>query len=241
MRIAPEGWVVLVPMMVVLGAAAVLGPMMVGWWAAPLTALCVLVVLWGLWFFRDPERTAPRGADLVISPADGRVIKIDEAPLPPEVRDAAGDAGAMIRIAVFLTIFNVHVNRVPVSGRVLRVVHTPGRFLTASLDKASEQNERSVVLVREAHGRTVAFAQIAGLVARRIVNHLREGQTITCGERFGLIRFGSRAEIYLPRGTSVNVGVGDRVVAGRTVLATLPAVGRPAETRLADVPAGASA
>ncbi len=241
MRIAPEGWVVLVPMMLVLGGVAVVGPVVLGWWASPLTALCVIVVLWGLWFFRDPDRTPPQGADLVISPADGRVIKIDEATLPPEVRAVAPDAGTMTRIAVFLNIFNVHVNRAPVSGSVLKVVHTPGRFLTASLDKASEQNERSVVLVREVQGRTVAFAQIAGLVARRIVNHLRDGQTITCGERFGLIRFGSRAEIYLPRGTIVNVRVGEGVVAGRTVLATLPAIDRAEAANAGGVLAGAGA
>jgi phosphatidylserine decarboxylase len=228
-------------MMLVLGAVAVVGPVVLGWWASPLTTLCVIVVLWGLWFFRDPERTPPQGADLVISPADGRVIKIDEAMLPPEVRAGVPDAGTMTRIAVFLNIFNVHVNRAPVSGRVLKVVHTPGQFLTASLDKASEQNERSVVLMREAQGRTVAFAQIAGLVARRIVNHLRDGQNITCGERFGLIRFGSRAEIYLPRGTIVNVRVGEGVVAGRTVLATLPAIDRAEAANSGEVLAGAGA
>lgn len=182
---------------------------------------------WGVWFFRDPERRVPgggaaaSGVDEFISPADGRVIKIDRATLPAEI--GAEHAGEVFqRVAIFLNLFDVHVNRVPATGRVLRVAYVPGRFFNASMDKASEHNERSAALMIDDRGRRIGFVQIAGLVAWRIVNHLREGQRVTIGERFGLIRFGSRAEVYFPEGVEVAVKVGDRVRAGESVLARAP-------------------
>ncbi len=204
----------------------------VAWWAAPLAGLLTLAPglalwAWGLWFFRDPTRTPPRGDHLVLSPADGRVIKIDHADYPPELRAAAaalGAAGPVQRISIFLNLFNVHVNRAPAAGRIAAVAYVPGKFFNASLDKASLHNERSGALLIDPAGRVHCFVQIAGLVARRIVNHLREGQTVAAGQRFGLIRFGSRAEVYLPPGTALRVAVGDHIRAGESVLAELAAL-----------------
>ncbi|MFN0010676.1 MAG: phosphatidylserine decarboxylase [Phycisphaerales bacterium] len=212
----------------------------VAWWLsfpAGVAALAASGVLfaWGLWFFRDPLRTPPAGPHLVLSPADGRVIKIDAAPLPVELRDAAlalGVQGDLPRVSIFLNLFNVHVNRTPAAGRIVKAAYVPGKFFNASLDKASVHNERSGALLVDAHGRMIGFVQIAGLVARRIVNHLREGQQVGAGERFGLIRFGSRAEVYLPPGSTISVRVGEFVVAGESVLGHLAPVG--------GVPAGAA-
>ncbi len=204
-------------------------------WLAPAAGVVaggagVVLFAWGLWFFRDPARTPPAGERLVVSPADGRVVKVDRAPLPVELRAAAeqlGTTGEMQRVSIFLNLFNVHVNRTPAAGRIARVAYVPGKFFNASLDKASVHNERSGALLVDRAGRVLGFVQIAGLVARRIVNHLREGQEVSAGERFGLIRFGSRAEVYLPRGSEVRVSVGDFVVAGESVLAEVAAAGRP--------------
>lgn len=223
LKIAPEGWVVIIPLAagaLILGGSAII---VLGWLGLIVMALALLITGWALWFFRDPARVTPPGADQVISPADGKVIRIDQAPLPPELRAGNPDApsGPMQRVAIFLNVFNVHVNRVPTAGKITKVAYVPGKFLTASLDKASEHNERSAVLMVDTRGRYVAFAQIAGWVARRIVNHLKEGQTVQSGERFGLIRFGSRAEVYLPMDAEVLVQVGDRVIAGESLLAKL--------------------
>lgn len=225
MKIAPDGWVVIVPFFAVaalLGGAAVwLTPSPVGW---TVVALMLVLCGWCLWFFRDPDRVTPRDADAVISPADGVVIKIDTAPFPSEVAPFVPEVGGapVQRVIIFLNVFNVHVNRAVVSGTVEKIRYTQGKFLTASVDKASLENERCAVLVRDKAGRPVVFSQIAGLVARRIVNHLREGQEISVGERYGLIRFGSRAEIFLPPGSTISTKVGDKVVCGETVLAKLP-------------------
>lgn len=187
-------------------------------------AVGVPLALWGLWFFRDPVRTPPAGAGLVVSPADGRVIKVDRARVPKEIAHAwpLSPDEPVERIAIFLNLFNVHVNRVPIAGTIRAVAYVPGAFVNASLDKASESNERSAAVVGHADGRALVFVQIAGLVARRIVNHLREGQQVQTGERFGLIRFGSRAEIYLPPGATASVSVGDFVRAGESVIARWP-------------------
>lgn len=203
-------------------------------WLAPAAGVVaggvgLVLFAWGLWFFRDPARRPPAGERLVVSPADGRVIKVDRARLPVELRGAAeqlGAAGEMQRVSIFLNLFNVHVNRTPAAGRIARVAYVPGKFFNASLDKASVHNERSGALLVDPAGRVLGFVQIAGLVARRIVNHLREGQEVSAGERFGLIRFGSRAEVYLPRGSEIRVRVGDCVVAGESVLAEMAAAGR---------------
>jgi len=234
LRIAPEGWVVIVPFVVVCLVLPAIGVYFSPVLGAVLGFVSLLLIGWCLWFFRDPIRIPPPGDNLLISPADGRVLKVDSVPLPSELRDAAREVSGGIagvtdapvqRICIFLNVFNVHVNRVPVGGKVEKVIYTPGKFFTASLDKASEQNERSTVLLRDNAGRIHAFSQIAGLVARRIVNHLTDGQVVKTGERFGLIRFGSRAELFLPPGSSISVKAGDIVVAGESVLATLgPAI-----------------
>ncbi|MGD9690512.1 MAG: phosphatidylserine decarboxylase [Phycisphaerales bacterium] len=252
MRIAPEGWPVLIPLLIGCAVMASLAAWLTpGWAAAPIVMLMLALAAWGLWFFRDPLRTpphAPPGHDLIISPADGRVIRIDRAPLPPELRGPATAEGASPlprqRIAIFLNLFNVHVNRVPARGRIVRLAYVPGSFVNASFDKASTDNERSLALMIDPAGREIAFVQIAGLVARRIVNHLREGQEVALAERFGLIRFGSRAEVYLPEGAECRVRVGDRVSAGESILALMPAAvptdPRTHEPALAGAPAGAA-
>jgi phosphatidylserine decarboxylase len=231
-KIAPDGWVVIVPFFAIAAGLSVLA-----WWLYPplgwaLAGLMLILCGWCLWFFRDPDRVTPQDADAVISPADGVVIKIDSAPLPVELASFVPEVGStpVQRVIIFLNVFNVHVNRAVVGGKVEKIRYTQGKFLTASVDKASLENERCAVLVRDKAGRAVVFSQIAGLVARRIVNHLREGQEIAVGERYGLIRFGSRAEIFLPPGSTVNTKVGDKVVCGETILAKLPASAAPAVT-----------
>lgn len=221
MKIAPEGWVVIVP---IVAAALILGGLSViflAWWGIPIMFGAFIVALWSLWFFRDPARVTPPGTDQVISPADGKVIKIDVAPLPTALREAGVEYPPMQRVSIFLNIFNVHVNRVPAAGKVSKVVYSAGTFFNASMDKASLHNERSAVLLTDPRGRQIAFVQIAGWVARRIVNSLREGQSVVAGERFGLIRFGSRAEIYMPQDAEILVQVGEHVIAGESLLAKL--------------------
>jgi len=223
-RIAPEGW----PVILIVVALCVLAGAVAAWLhpvaGGAMGLVGVLMIAWSLWFFRDPIRTAPKGVDLVISPADGKVIKIDRAALPEEVRQ--GDSVARPRVSIFLNLFDVHVNRVPVAGVIKQLSYVPGKFFNASLDKASIYNERSAAVMVDDQGREVAFVQIAGLVARRIVNHLKPGQRVEAGERFGLIRFGSRAEVYLPEGSLIDVKVGQRVVAGTSVLGRLPVVSK---------------
>jgi phosphatidylserine decarboxylase len=174
-----------------------------------------LLVLWVAYFFRDPERTGPRGEQLVISPADGRVIDIREVDEPTFIH------GRAIKISVFMNVFNVHVNRYPVSGRVEYVHYAPGKFLNAAVDKASLENEQMSVGVQGAKHK-VLFRQIAGLVARRIVTYSRVGDDADQGERMGLIRFGSRVDVFVPVGSTVKVQLGEKPVAGTTVLAELP-------------------
>jgi phosphatidylserine decarboxylase len=174
-----------------------------------------LLVLWVAYFFRDPERTGPRGEQLVISPADGRVIDIREVDEPTFIH------GRAIKISVFMNVFNVHVNRYPVSGRVEYVHYSPGKFLNAAVDKASLENEQMSVGVQGVKHK-VLFRQIAGLVARRIVTYSRVGDDADQGERMGLIRFGSRVDVFVPVGSTVKVQLGETPVAGTTVLAELP-------------------
>ncbi len=242
MRIAPEGWVVIVPFCLIClalpGVAAVvlallgLSSLMAAI-VGPLGFVALVFIAWCFWFFRDPDRTVPAGENLLISPADGKVILIDTKPMPKELQGGAIGGEPVQRIAIFLNVFNVHVNRVPAGGSIEKVVYTPGQFVTASLDKASTDNERSSVLMRDSAGRLIGFSQIAGLVARRIVNHLKPGQTVAIGERFGLIRFGSRAELFLPAGTSIAVKVGQHVVAGETILGTMAPAGTTSGVRVA--------
>lgn len=176
-----------------------------------------VAALYCLYFFRDPERFPPVGENLVLSPADGLVQKIIETVPPSEL--ALGDA-PLTRISIFLNVFDVHINRVPVSGKVVVDEYRKGKFLNAELDKASEENERQCITIEHPKGR-IGMVQIAGLIARRIVCNLEDGDTVTAGERFGLIRFGSRVDVYLPAKAKIKVREGQRSVGGETVLAEL--------------------
>jgi len=197
-------------------AIFVLATIILFWIADPLGWLGVILTCWCVYFFRDPERTTPIRDGLIISPADGVVQSIELA-VPPEELGMGGEARQ--RIAVFMNVFNVHVNRIPINGEITAVSYRPGRFFNASLDKASTDNERQAIRMTTSMGQDIAFVQIAGLVARRIVCGLYEGQRVRAGERFGMIRFGSRVDVYLDEGTQPLVAVGQTAVAGETVLA----------------------
>ncbi|MFG1185503.1 phosphatidylserine decarboxylase [Xanthobacter aminoxidans] len=175
------------------------------------------LAIWTALFFRDPERVTPVREGLVIAPADGRVSQVGLA-RPPRELDLSDDP--LLRVSIFMNVFNVHVNRAPVTGRIERIAYKPGLFLNADLDKASEDNERNGLIISTPYCR-VGCVQIAGLVARRIVSFVREGESIGSGERFGLIRFGSRVDVYLPVGSRVLVSEGQLTVAGETVLCDL--------------------
>jgi phosphatidylserine decarboxylase len=182
-----------------------------GWIGVVLTAWCA-------YFFRDPERVTPLSENLVISPADGRVSAIEEVMPPPEL-DLPRELTT--RISVFMNVFDVHVNRSPVDARIARIAYVPGAFLNAELDKASEDNERQALTLEMKDGRRLGVVQIAGLVARRIVKFVDNGAQLGAGQRFGLIRFGSRVDVYLPKGTTIYACLGQRTVAGETVIANL--------------------
>ncbi len=189
-------------------------------WAiyTPLGWVCFVATLWCIYFFRDPYRTTPVRAGLIVSPADGIVQKIERATLPPEM---SIDGKMRKRVSVFLNVFNVHVNRIPVGGKVTSLHYYPGKFFNASLDKASEFNERQSVRVTTNDGEDIVFVQIAGLVARRIVCNLSEGQSVSTGEKYGIIRFGSRMDIYLPEGVEPLVIEGQTMIGGETIIADL--------------------
>jgi phosphatidylserine decarboxylase len=198
--------------------AAVLAFLLGSLWS-PLGWIGAMITAWICYFFRDPPRVTPVRDGLVVSPADGRISLITTA-VPPAELDLPQEP--MRRVSVFMNVFDCHVNRAPVSGKITQIVYTPGLFLNAELDKASEDNERSA-LVLDADGTRIGVVQIAGLVARRIVSFVKEGDTLGAGERFGLIRFGSRVDVFLPLDTQVLVGPGQVAVAGETVLADLRA------------------
>jgi phosphatidylserine decarboxylase len=185
---------------------------------SPLGWLFVILTLWCAYFFRDPERMTPEREGLVISPADGRVSLIVDVVPPPEL-DL--QRVPMTRISVFMNVFDVHVNRAPVAGNIVKLAYVPGLFLNADLDKASEDNERQALTLEMKDGKRIGVVQIAGLVARRIVKFVEQGENLGVGQRFGLIRFGSRVDVYLPLGTAPQVIVGQRAIAGETVLADL--------------------
>lgn len=186
----------------------------------PLGWIGVGATVWCYYFFRDPERVTPTRPGLMISPADG-VVSLIEPAVPPAELGMADTP--LTRVSVFMNVFNCHVNRAPVPGTVKAVAYRPGKFLNASLDKASEDNERNSLCLEMADGREVAVVQIAGLVARRIVSFVSGGEALATGDRFGLIRFGSRVDVYLPEGVEPSVMVGQTMVAGETVLADLGA------------------
>ena len=192
---------------------------------APLLGLLLLpLTIWCIAFFRDPDRETPQAPGLVISPADGKLLPIVEAVPPPEL--GMGEA-PRTRLSIFMNVFNVHVNRNPVSGTVVALAYRPGKFFNASFDKASIHNERMAIRVRtegeSRPGQDLVVVQIAGLVARRIVCELAQGQQVQRGARFGMIRFGSRLDVYLPPGARVKIAAGSTIVAGETVLAELGA------------------
>jgi len=182
-------------------------------------------------FFRDPLRVTPRGDRFVVAPADGLITLIQKVAPPRELtmEDGTGTPGLsdglVTRVSIFMSVFDVHINRAPISGTVTRVIYIPGKFLNADLDKASEENERQHILIDRGNGAMIGFTQIAGLVARRIVPFVKPGDIIGAGQRVGLIRFGSRVDVYLPEGTEPKVLLGQRTVAGETILAEIGEIG----------------
>jgi len=184
----------------------------------PFGFLGIILTIWCTYFFRDPERITPNRPGLVISPADGVVCAIDEVHWPQELRFG----GATVwRISIFMNVFNVHVNRIPIAGTIAKMEYVEGKFFNASLDKASEDNERQLIAMKTPVGAEIAIVQIAGLIARRIVCYAEPGQKVKPGERFGIIRFGSRVDLYLPKGCEPLVIIGQTTIAGETVLADL--------------------
>jgi phosphatidylserine decarboxylase len=210
LKLHPDGW----PYIAVTVALNALLFALVGWWGL----LAVPVSAWCIAFFRDPDRSIPDGHGLVVSPADGVLLAPVQAAPPAEL--GMGDV-PLTRLSIFMNVFNVHVNRVPADGTVSALSYRPGKFINASFDKASEDNERMSVRLRTADGAELAFVQIAGLVARRIRCDLRRDQQVRRGERFGIIRFGSRLDVYLPADATVMVAKGQKIVAGETILAEL--------------------
>src|SRR6266545_2210253 len=195
------------------------------WLWSPLGWLGTLMTAWCAFFFRDPVRVTPVRDGIVVAPADGRVSLIANAVPPAELGLAAKP---LTRVSIFMSVFDCHVNRSPVTGRIERIVYRPGVFLNADLDKASEDNERNGLVIVMANGARIGVVQIAGLIARRIVCFVREGVPIGAGERIGMIRFGSRVDLYLPEGARLTSAVGQTAVAGETVVAEL---GGGVETR----------
>ncbi len=189
------------------------------WFWSPLGWIGTLLTLWCVYFFRDPVRVTPARDGLIVSPADGRISLVTQAVPPKELE--LGDR-PLPRVSVFMSVFGCHVNRSPVTGRIERIAYRPGKFVNADLDKASEDNERNGLVLATAGGR-IGVVQIAGLVARRIVSFVKQGQSVSAGERFGLIRFGSRVDVYLPEGVRPLVAEGQTSLAGETVIADLKA------------------
>jgi phosphatidylserine decarboxylase len=211
----PEGW----RFVAIFGAVTAV----LFWIWSPLGWAGLLLTVWCYYFFRDPVRSVPLEEGLILSPADGIISLIEEAVPPPEL---GMGPEALLRVSVFMNVFNCHVNRMPIGGQITAIAYRPGKFFNASLDKASSDNERNSLAIQLADGRRVAVVQIAGLVARRIVCFARVGQVLRSGDRFGLIRFGSRLDVYLPVGVQPLVALGQTMVAGETVIANLS--GEPA-------------
>ena len=206
--IAQEG----TPYLIVLLTASVFGSLWLGWWSLPLW----LVTLFVLQFFRDPPRVIPQGEGLVLCPADGRVIVVGE------VADPYRGGARSLKVSIFMNVFNVHSQRSPVDGVVTQVKYAKGLFVNAAFDKASSDNERNALVIRLDDGREISCVQVAGLIARRILCYVHEGDRLARGQRYGFIRFGSRVDVYLPPGSVPRVAIGDKVSASSTVLAELP-------------------
>ncbi len=185
----------------------------------PLGWVLALVTAWIVYFFRDPDRVTPLREGLVVAPGDGRVCLIEKVRPPAELGFI--DQTERVRVSIFLSIFDVHIQRAPVAGRIIRSLYVPGAFVNAAADKASEDNERRSLVIETTNGTEIAVVQIAGLIARRIVTFSHEGDTVGIGQRFGLIRFGSRVDLYLPVGKTALVAVGQRCVGGETIMADL--------------------
>jgi phosphatidylserine decarboxylase len=209
--IHPEGYIFIAIFAVI--------TLVAGWIFDPLFWIGLVLTLWCAYFFRDPVRVTPQGEDLVISPADGTISAVGPAAPPPEL--GLGPE-PMLRISIFMSVFDVHVNRAPMNGRITKIVYRPGVFLNADLDKASEDNERNGLVLDTSAGR-IGVVQIAGLIARRIVCFASQGDSLDAGERFGLIRFGSRVDVYLPHGARALAAIGMRAIAGETILADFDA------------------
>ena len=210
----PEGW-----RFVAIFAAVTL---LLFWLWTPLGWLGVLLTIWCYYFFRDPVRSVPQSDGLILSPADG-VVSLIEPAVPPAELGLGPES--LLRVSVFMSVFNCHVNRMPIAGKIAAIAYRPGKFVSASLDKASSDNERNSLAIEMADGRKLVVVQIAGLVARRIVCWGRVGQSLRTGDRFGLIRFGSRLDVYLPAGVAPLVALGQTMIAGETVLADLTGTG----------------
>ena len=212
--IHPEGW----RFVGVFAAVTVLMWMLI----KPIGVICFVLTVWCYFFFRDPLRVIPEGDSLVVSPADGIVSAIREV-VPPKELELGEEP--MTRISIFMSVFSVHVNRAPMAGKIIKMFYRPGAFVDVSLDKESENNERQELAMETVTGQKIAFVQIAGLVARRILTFVKEGDQLKKGERFGLIRFGSRLDVYLPKEVAPIVMEGQIAIAGETVLADLQVLG----------------
>lgn len=217
----PEGW----KFVAIFGAVS----LVLFWIWDPLGWLGLGLTVWCYYFFRDPKRAVPQNAGLLVSPADGVVSLIERAVPPAEL---GMGPEALLRVSVFMSVFNCHVNRAPIAGKITAVAYRPGTFVNASLDKASSDNERNALAIEMADGRTIAVVQIAGLVARRIMCWKKPGDVVRTGERFGLIRFGSRLDVYLPEGVQPQVALGQTMCAGETVIAM---IGQDAPARAARI------
>lgn len=183
-----------------------------------LSFISFLITFFILWFFRDPERNTPITEGKIISPADGKVCLIDLSVPPEELQYGTEE---MQRVCIFMNVFNVHINRVPVKGEIKKIIYKEGSFFNASLDKASEKNERNSIIIKSENGIEIVVVQIAGLIARRILSFVNNGDKLNSGERFGLIRFGSRVDVYLPKTFKPEVEVGDKTIAGETIIGSL--------------------
>ena len=183
----------------------------------------LVLTIWCVFFFRDPERIIPVDDNIIVSPADGKVIKVEFGVDAPKdiILDAKYKDVKWNKISVFLNVFNVHVNRIPLSGKIIKTSYKPGKFLSANVDEASEQNERNAILLQDEKGNDIIFVQVAGMVARRIISDVKEGQNVKIGDRYGIIRFGSRADMYFPENIEIKALLGQTMIGGETVIAKI--------------------